>query len=177
MRYALVPHAHASTAPLRGITVDAIRPAPRALALGFTATGDIAALRLPPLAAPERADELWRHTCFEAFVQIGDGYYELNFAPSRQWAAYAFDDYRAGMRNADVSGPQIVVSVADALLSLRADVTLPPGAERMDWRLGLAAVIEDAHGEKNYWALAHPAGKPDFHHPNGFVGVLPSERT
>ena len=37
------------------------------------------------------------------------------------------------------------------------------------WRLGLAAVIEETSGRKSYWALAHPPGKPDFHHPDCFA--------
>ena len=33
------------------------------------------------------ADELWRHTCSEAFLAAGDGaaYHELNFSPSGRW--------------------------------------------------------------------------------------------
>lgn len=38
-----------------------------------------------------------------------------------------------------------------------------------DTRAAITAVIEEADGTKSYWALAHPAGKPDFHHPDGFV--------
>jgi hypothetical protein len=30
-------------------------------------------------------------------------------------------------------------------------------------------VIEDIGGGRSYWALAHPAGKPDFHHADGFT--------
>ena len=37
------------------------------------------------------------------------------------------------------------------------------------WRLGLSAVIEDTSGRKSYWALAHPPGKPDFHHADCFA--------
>jgi hypothetical protein len=36
-------------------------------------------------------------------------------------------------------------------------------------RLGLAAVIEDKAQVLSYWALKHPAEKPDFHHADGFV--------
>ena len=36
-------------------------------------------------------------------------------------------------------------------------------------RLALAAVLEDQQGALSYWALAHPPGKPDFHHPVGFT--------
>jgi hypothetical protein len=41
-------------------------------------------------------------------------------------------------------------------------------------RLGLSAVIEEANGRKSYWALAHPPGKPDFHHSDCFVLELPA---
>jgi hypothetical protein len=37
------------------------------------------------------------------------------------------------------------------------------------WRLGLSAVIEDRSGQKSYWALAHPPGRPDFHHEDCFA--------
>jgi hypothetical protein len=40
------------------------------------------------------------------------------------------------------------------------------------WRVGLSAVIEDTSGRKSYWALAHPPGKPDFHHEDCFAHEL-----
>jgi hypothetical protein len=36
-------------------------------------------------------------------------------------------------------------------------------------RLGLSAVIESCNGSLSYWALRHPAGKPDFHHADAFA--------
>jgi hypothetical protein len=36
-------------------------------------------------------------------------------------------------------------------------------------RAGAAAVIEEMDGQMTYWALAHPAERPDFHHRLGFV--------
>jgi hypothetical protein len=44
--------------------------------------------------------------------------------------------------------------------------SLPP---LVGWRLGLSAVIEETSGHKSYWALAHPPGRPDFHHSDCFV--------
>jgi hypothetical protein len=41
-------------------------------------------------------------------------------------------------------------------------------------RLGLSAVIAEADGRMAYWALAHPAGRPDFHHPDCFALDLPA---
>jgi hypothetical protein len=40
------------------------------------------------------------------------------------------------------------------------------------WRLGLSALIEDTSRRKSYWALAHPPGKPDFHHADCFAYEL-----
>jgi hypothetical protein len=39
-------------------------------------------------------------------------------------------------------------------------------------RLGLAAVIEDETSRLSYWALSHPAEKPDFHHADSFTVCL-----
>ena len=36
-----------------------------------------------------------------------------------------------------------------------------------------AAVVEETDGRLSYWALTHPAERPDFHHRDGFV--LPLE--
>ena len=36
-------------------------------------------------------------------------------------------------------------------------------------RVALCVVIEELDGALSYWALAHPAPRPDFHHPDGFA--------
>jgi len=46
---------------------------------------------------------------------------------------------------------------------------LPDLSREVSWRLGLSALIEDQSGGMSYWALAHPPGKPDFHHADGFA--------
>ena len=152
------------------IDVEAARPRPGSLVLRYVVTGRMADLRLPPVAAPARADGLWRHTCFEAFVRASPGaaYYEFNIAPSSQWAAYRFGDYRSGMSVAsEVSAPRIEVQSNGGCFDLRASLALDrlPGLPGdTEWRLGLSAVIEEAGGGISYWALAHPPGKADFHH-------------
>jgi hypothetical protein len=159
------------------IEVDAARPAPGRLALRYALIGEIGAFAVPPLATPARADGLWRRTCFEAFLAAGpgEGYLEFNFSPSSQWAAYAFGAYRAGMGPAELPAPPLIeVATRPDRLELRASVDLaglvPPGSP---WRLGLCAVIEAADGALSYWALAHPPGCPDFHHPSAFILDLP----
>jgi len=45
----------------------------------------------------------------------------------------------------------------------------PASRAQPDGPHGLSAVIEDISGGTSYWALAHPPGKPDFHHADGFA--------
>ena len=128
--------------------------------------------------AAARSDGLWQHTCFEAFVRglSGTEYYEFNFAPSTQWAAYRFSGYRSGMCvAAEISAPLIEVRSSPDCFTLQASLELDRLSDlprRASWRLGLSAVIEDTSGCKSYWALAHPPGKPDFHHADCFAHEL-----
>jgi hypothetical protein len=174
MRVALMVHPDSPSDPVSAIEVDIERDASN-LTLRYTLVGTVADLAIPPTSAPTRADELWRHTCFEAFLHpsAGEGYFEFNFAPSTAWAAYRFTGYREGMIPADVAAPQIVTATTDTALVLTvkldlAALRLPPGP----CRLALSAVIEARSGAKSYWALAHPPGRPDFHHRESFACEL-----
>src|ERR1700733_13689865 len=178
MHHALIPHADFRPEAGLRIDVDIGRRHPTLLMLNYIVTGDIGALRLPASAAPGRTNELWRSTCFEVFVRAAPeaGYCEFNFTPSTQWAAYVFDGYRNGMRDADgIETPRIDIRSDSARLelevSLDLDSLLPRDAV---WQLGLAAVIEETNGRKSYWALAHPPGKPDFHHSDCFALGVPT---
>ncbi len=136
--------------------------------LRFVVEGNPNTLAWPPESSG-RADGLWKTTCFEAFVATGSGYVEFNLSPSGQWASYAFDDYRAAMRPAEVTASVLGLDAGEDYVALEAEIELPPGARR----LGLSAVIETTDGAISYWALAHPSDKPDFHHPDSFVLELP----
>jgi hypothetical protein len=175
MRRALTPHPASICQAVTRIEVDIVREGAATLVLHYIVTGQIADLLLPPLATPARTDELWRHTCFEVFVRASPGtaYYEFNFAPSTQWAAYRFDSYRSGMRAAaDISAPRVEVNTTPECYALRASLDLARFPRDGRWRLGLSAVIEETSGRKSYWALAHPPGKADFHHADCFTHEL-----
>jgi hypothetical protein len=176
MRQALKLHPDSRCAAATHIDVEAARPRPGNLLLHYFVTGKTGDLRRPPAAAPARADELWRHTCFEAIVRAsGDAYYEFNFAPSTQWAAYRFAGYRNAMRVAsEVGAPYFDVQSNDAGFELQVALDLSNLPLDGPWRLGLSAVIEEASGRLSYWALTHPPGKPDFHHSDCFALELPA---
>jgi hypothetical protein len=176
MRYRLKRHLDSLCDAVTEIEVDVVRPRTGSLVLRYVVAGNIGDLMLPAATAPGRADELWRHTCFEAFIRgAPDGnYYELNFAPSTKWAAYQFTGYRTGMREATkIQAPKIEVVSTGERHTLRAALELSELSSASHWQLGLSAVIEEANGRKSYWALAHPPGKPDFHHSDCFAGELP----
>jgi hypothetical protein len=143
--------------------------------VSYVLQGDIPRLRVPAPRAPRPADRLWRHTCCEIFVaRKGEAAYrEYNFSPSGEWAAYAFERYRARREDghAVLPPPRITVRSRGEALELDAAIELDglapaPGAMLA---LALAAVIEDREGKLSYWALRHPPGKPDFHHPDAFA--------
>jgi len=174
---ALVPHPDHPARALRRLSVDVTR-APEALAVAYTLEGDLDALRIPAPAAPAIVHGLWEHTCFEAFVAAdGDAaYHEMNLAPSGAWAAFAFRGYRDGGPLSDPAlAPGIAVRREPGRLLLDARVPLArlssayPAARL---RVALTAVVEAADGGRSFWALRHPAGRPDFHHHDGFALVL-----
>jgi hypothetical protein len=174
MRQLLRLHPDSRCSAAEKIEVGVTRPRADSLVLSYVVTGKIGDVRMPPVMAASRSDKLWQHTCFEAFVRAssGNGYYEFNFAPSTQWAAYRFSDYRRGMRVAsEISALPIEVRSSPDSYTLQTSLELDRLSDlpRQNlWRLGLSALIEDTSGRKSYWALVHPPGKPDFHHADNF---------
>ncbi len=146
------------------------------LTFAYRLRGDMARLLVPQEQAPERKDLLWEHTCFEAFIGVpGEtAYREFNFSPSGQWAAYAFSDYRQRNERFDLpDAPQITTRLFAGRLEVDvalAPSALPAGAKTL--QIALSAVVEAADtvdGSHSYWALHHPAPRPDFHHRAGFA--------
>ena len=151
------------------------------LTLEYSLEGDIGHLRIPAEGVPRRADTLWQHTCFEAFVAAREvaAYYEFNFAPSGEWAMYRFGAYREGMIKVEAAQTSISARRDTQRLVLQAVVDLKELGEfrnRAELRLALAAVIEENNGRLSYWALAHPSSKPDFHHADSFALRLDQHR-
>lgn len=131
------------------------------------------AVHLPSPQTPKRTDNLWKSTCFELFARRkgSQAYIELNFSPSFQWAAYAFEGPRTGRRDLPTHDPEIWITPAGSWFFLAVEALPNLGPEPLQF--GLSAVIEEVDGTKSYWALAHPPGPPDFHHPDCFTLELP----
>jgi hypothetical protein len=98
----------------------------------------------------------------------GEGYIELNFSPSSQYAAYRFDGYRRGMRE-EPAEVEIWIDAGETWLALEAAVRCDALAAGSS--LALSAVIKE-HDATSYWALGHPDGAPDFHDRACFQALL-----
>ena len=169
----LLPHPDFPAPAVTAIAVAVSRQG-GGLSLSYRIQADLAALRLPTPAAPVEQDRLWAHTCCEVFLARGDAepYWEYNFSPSGQWAGYAFAAYRQ-RQEGTLPSPALAWRRSGDTLVL--DATLPPAAlpgGPGPLRLALSMVVEMGDGSLSYWALAHPAPQPDFHHRGGFTLIL-----
>jgi hypothetical protein len=167
----LMCHPQSDAVGIAAIDVTATLGQGGEIKLVYRVTGALEALKIADRAIPNRADGLWKNTCFELFVGNSEdkSYLEYNFAPSGQWAAYQFSGYRAGMTELETRAP--IMSMAQSVDVLTVFVTLyVPYTERhADLWVGISAVVVTKSGEISYWALAHPVGSPDFHHKDCFA--------
>jgi hypothetical protein len=142
--------------------------------LRYILQGDLKQILIPQKCKPEQKNNLWQHTCFEAFIGFTEEthYYEYNIAPSQQWAIYAFKDYRQQQQYKPPLAPDIQITQNNQQLEINAVLaasTLPVSHTTNVFQIGLSAVIESKDLHKTYWALSHPLEKPDFHCYKGFI--------
>ena len=185
MKVWLRPHPTTALTSVVSIRVYVERRGADILFLTWIVAGKISEIAWPGTAASgfegwERGDELWQHTCFEAFGRADNlpGYAEFNIATSARWAAYRFADYRQGMRPLeDVRFEMGRWFLRERQAKVETALTLPSEFGAETWHLGLAAVIEEKSGARSYWALHHPdPAKPDFHDPACFTATLAAPR-
>lgn len=168
-------HPESRSGAIWSIGASVRREAGGTLGIAYSIEGDLSRVRVPSPRQPRIAHGLWQHTCCECFIALEGqpGYHEFNFAPSGEWAAYAFAKYRDGVPLADETlNPGVAVRRAADKLALEASIPLERLSDahpRRRLALALSAVVEDTDGVLSYWALGHPAGKPDFHHRDSFA--------
>ena len=184
--FSLVAHPNTPGGVVRRVAASAELARPDLLRFHYVLEADLEHIRIPsPAADAARADNLWAHTCFETFLGPARSprYLELNFSPSGQWAAYEFESYRRGMAPAELdAAPRLTLRCSDGRLDLEAEVrcsetllslgTVSDAAPDRRLRIALSTVVEDREGRLSYWALCHPPGRPDFHHPDSFSLTL-----
>jgi len=172
--YRLIPHPDWPPERVSAVEVDVMLDSGDDIMLDFRVEPR-EALLMPPWRENVRADRLWETTCFELFVRPNDGtgYFEFNFSPSTQWAAYRFTGHREGMEPLALGLDPIVgrgLEDDPDLLHVDLDLGFFPNVAG---RMGISAIIEEVGGRRSYWALAHGPGEPDFHHLDCFRLELP----
>jgi len=173
--HTLTCHPDTPAKAISAVRVMVARDTSGNLLLRYGISGDPQRLAPSPSNPPthQRRDELWQHSCFEAFLKPdgGEAYLEFNFAPTEDWQAYALSGYREGRHPAEnIAAPAFERRTQSNHFEMHIHVQLahlPLVAKA--WKLGLSAVIEETGGTISYWALQHAPAKPDFHHPDAFA--------
>lgn len=146
----------------------------RMLSIEYQLFGDLNAISIDsPANIPSRKFHLWETTCFEFFIGIpGDAnYWEFNLSPSGDWAVFALDDYRQGLRDelAFTSLPFKIDRYPNYItLSLEFDLSELILAEQ-DLEMSVSTVIKSSQGDLSYWAIAHSGKEADFHLRDSFI--------
>ena len=130
----------------------------------YTVSGDINKLKIPQKSRGKFADNLWKDTCFELFLQKGKRYLECNFSPSSDYAFYFFDSYRKRSKGEPAIGKPVISAKRDERqLKLESSFAVPFIPEKT----GISVVLNT--GKLEYFALSHNHSEPDFHDPRSFV--------
>jgi hypothetical protein len=171
------PEAH-----LQGLALScAARWQEGVLELHYRLSGPLQRLRLPSQIAgepPQRRDQLWQSTCFEAFIgRAGQpGYWELNLAPNGDWNCYALNGYRQGLQpEPRIQALTFVLKqrqLEGELEQLELTLSLPIGAlipAASALELSVTAVLDDVSHGCSYWAWRHSGPEPDFHRRESFL--------
>jgi hypothetical protein len=187
--YRLLPHpASLPPAYVASLSAHSTRQADGSLLLAYTlytVQGQHDCLQIPAPLPPALADNgfadnLWQHTCFEAFIRPTgqSAYREFNFSPSGQWAVYDFSGYRDRVEQPLPQAAPRIVLTRPAADTLHLEVTIPAALLPMlatgepPCQLSLTAMLEDTEGTCSYWATHHAGERPDFHHPEAFTLCL-----
>lgn len=109
-----------------------------------------------------RADELWKHTCFEAFwAEPGKpDYWEFNVAANGIWNIYYFNSYRSPSPPQESYDFELIKfefssTKLSALLNCNVAITSLEAA--------LTSIIKTNLNQTLYFATCHSGTKPDFH--------------
>jgi len=115
----------------------------------------------PQVSQPRRVHDLWKHTCLEFFYKSKNNpqYWEINYAPSGNWNCYHFDNYRQGMKEE---------SEIKNISGNRKSFSAPILCQSDFLEIQISCAIETLEKQIHYYAIAHPAGKADFHTHNCF---------
>jgi hypothetical protein len=141
------------------------------LIIAYHVSGPIGQLVFPSATSENsRRDELWKHTCFEAFLSTdldsNTAYTEINCSADGHWNSYDFDGYRKGMRPSPVQVQLIDKEISPTSACFK--VAISDADLQNKKYLGITMVVEFLDGSKSYFAIKHAGSQPDFHLKESF---------
>ncbi|MBK9295045.1 MAG: hypothetical protein IPM57_11515 [Oligoflexia bacterium] len=116
-----------------------------------------------------RQNNLWEHTCFEAFVgeKNSKEYFEFNFSTNSAWNIFEFKNYRLPQPPKQCERFEFLKIEFENNI-FKAQVK-PKNFKKSFYEISLATVIESKKNEIFYWALKHNKSRPDFHLRENFI--------
>ena len=142
------------------------------LFISFTVKGKVDEYYFPATSKPQRANELWKATCFELFLadSKAETYYELNFSSSLAWNFYALKHYRAEVSEVKLLNDPII-QVFEENESFKIELEL----EGFDFSkfdiCNLTCILLTKENERTFWSSKKMDEKPDFHDRKYFLQI------
>ncbi|CAA6816502.1 MAG: Unknown protein [uncultured Sulfurovum sp.] len=140
----------------------------------FIIKGALETYVFPQKSQPQRANELWKSTCFELFLGNSqkEAYYELNFSSSLAWNFYYLRSYRAELQELKLlSEPKISVKENEEVFKIVFELETETFSFKDFDSYNVASVLLTKEHECTFWSLKAFTDVPDFHHQDNFLKI------
>jgi len=161
--YQLFPYAKISNAPIIEVSFSLT---PQHLLLSFVLSGVSDNYLFDTKNHAKRADELWKATCFEAFIKNPNSkeYWELNIAPSGAWNFYYFSDYKKDMQEERrVLTPKVLFKQKRDEVYVNVEMNFTEKLFDGRGEFNLALILLNVEGKREFFTLNPKEGVADFH--------------
>ncbi|CAA6803203.1 MAG: Unknown protein [uncultured Sulfurovum sp.] len=138
----------------------------------FVVKGELNAYIFPPKSKLQRANELWKATCFELFLADSqkEEYYEINFSSSLVWNFYYLKNYRAEVQELKLlNEPKIEVQQNEDEVQIDFELEIE-NLEKFDI-YNVASIFLTKDNERTFWSVKHEKDVPDFHNRATFLQI------
>ena len=166
MHHVLKRHPASNGFAAAHVEVDIARPREGHLVFSYIVTGKMGDIRLPPTMPAVRTDNLWQHTCFEAFIRERVGHLVLRVQFFTLDAMGGLSVQRLPQRHARGergrrAADRGAIRTSSCYIAGRHWSWIACRTCRRDasWRLGLSAVIEEPERPQVVLGVGASAGQ------------------
>ena len=161
MKTILQPHT-----PINNITIHTtLNFTNKRLFLSFKIEGLLENYIFPKEKNINRANELWKATCFELFLADSkkEEYYELNFSPSKEWNFYHLNNYRTELEEVE----EVLFTIDTVFIENRYEVKISLEPKEGSFPFfdiyNSATILLTSDKKRTFWSLNKMKDIPDFH--------------